>query len=89
MSFKILISKKVYKDFQTIPVKMAVLIKEAVYFLADHPFPVNSKRLKGFEYLYRIRAGQYRIVYEVKKTIKLISVIKVAHRKNVYKFLKN
>jgi len=62
-------------------------ILEAVTILAQNPFTelLQIKKLKGADDLYRIRLGNYRVVYEIRKTILLIVVIKIGHRKEVYR----
>ena len=82
-SYKIIISKKVRKDFRTIPKKDAEKILRMIYGLANDPHPTQSKKLKGDE-LYRIRIGVYRVIYEIIDFQLIISVVKVGHRKNIY-----
>jgi mRNA interferase RelE/StbE len=55
--------------------------------LADNPRPRDYKKLKGFENLYRIPSGNYRIVYTIREKMLLIFVVRVAHRKDVYRNL--
>ena len=66
-------------DKQAIPV-----IKGAIAELADNPRPHGYKKLKG-EDAYRIRVGDYRIIYEIEDNIILVTVVSVGHRKDVYK----
>jgi mRNA-degrading endonuclease RelE of RelBE toxin-antitoxin system len=49
------------------------------------PHPSNHKKLAGAERTYRIRVGEYRVIYEVLGEVLLIEVIKVGHRKDVYR----
>jgi len=53
--------------------------------LRNNPYPPNCVKLKGQEDLYRIRSGDYRIVYMVKSKEVTILVLRIAHRKEVYK----
>ncbi|MBT3207933.1 MAG: type II toxin-antitoxin system RelE/ParE family toxin [Bacteroidetes bacterium] len=54
--------------------------------MANDPFPVNKcKKLKGTEKSYRLRVGNYRVIYEVENLIKVVTVYHVRHRKDVYK----
>jgi len=55
--------------------------------LAENPHPVGSKKLTGTEYNFRIRIGNYRVVYSIESKQLLIEIIRVGHRKNVYKNL--
>lgn len=53
--------------------------------LADDPFPVGAVKLSGSEKAYRHRVGDYRVIYEVYSSTLLIEVVRVAHRKDVYR----
>jgi mRNA interferase RelE/StbE len=50
----------------------------------DHPRPAGCKKLKGHKDLWRIRIGDYRVVYIIDDTSKAVTVIHVAHRREVY-----
>lgn len=60
---------------------------QAVESLSSDPYSVNSRKLKGSKYTYRLKVGNYRIVYTVQSKILLIEVIRVGHRKKIYKKL--
>ena len=83
-SYRIEISKRVRKDFRQIPKKDAERILLEIQKLADEPQPDQSKKLKG-EDLYRIRIGVYRVIYEIIDDRLIISVVKVGHRKEIYR----
>jgi mRNA interferase RelE/StbE len=53
--------------------------------LANNPRPYGSEKLQGFEATYRIRQGDYRIVYDIDDTTRTVFVIKVRNRKDVYR----
>ncbi|MHC5830672.1 MAG: type II toxin-antitoxin system RelE family toxin [Nostoc sp.] len=53
--------------------------------LAIEPCPFGVKKLADEEFLYRIRVGGYRVIYQIFDNILLVSVIKVKHRKEVYR----
>ncbi len=83
-SYRIEISKRVRKDFRPIPKKDAEQILLEIQKLADDPQPAQSKKLKG-EDLYRIRIGVYRVIYEIIDDRLIITVVKVGHRKDIYR----
>ncbi|MDL1971582.1 MAG: type II toxin-antitoxin system RelE/ParE family toxin [Candidatus Desulfofervidaceae bacterium] len=60
-------------------------IIEAVEKLSVNPSPPGTRKLQGCEQLYRIRVGEYRVVYSIKNKVLLIEIIRVGHRKNIYK----
>ena len=55
--------------------------------LGENPFPANSTKLKEHDQLYRIYSGPYRIIYTVKNEEVVVLVLRVAHRKEVYRRL--
>jgi mRNA interferase RelE/StbE len=55
--------------------------------LAENPRPPGCKKLQGREELYRIRSGNYRIAYAIKEKILIVFVVRVAHRKDIYRHL--
>jgi len=67
-------------DKQAIP-----RILQAVENLAENPYSSDSKKLVGSDSIYRIRAGNYRIIYNIKFSILTVEVIKVGHRREIYR----
>lgn len=53
--------------------------------LASDPRPQGSEKLSGQIGLYRVRSGNYRVIYEVEDLVILVTVIKVGHRKDIYR----
>ena len=86
MAFRIEWKKSTRKDLRKLPAGVVDRIVEAVEGLAENPFPHGTEKLAGSEHAYRIRLGDYRIVYEVVAESKLIEVQRVRHRKDVYRF---
>ena len=84
--YKIFFKKSVEKDFKKIPNDYLLRILERIESLKKNPRPDGCEKLTGQE-LYRIRQGMYRIVYSVKDNELTIWVIKVCHRKEIYKKL--
>ena len=86
MAFRIEWKKSTRKDLRKLPASVVDRIVEAVEGLAENPFPHGIEKLAGSEHAYRIRLGDYRIVYEVVAELKLLEVQRVRHRKDVYRF---
>lgn len=83
--YKVEISKNVRKkDLPSIPKSDVLKIVKKIKSLADNPFPVGATRLKGREE-WRIRQGDYRILYVVENDVVTVFVIKVGHRREIYK----
>jgi len=53
--------------------------------LANNPRPFGSDKLAGPEELYRVRVGDYRIVYQIQDEALLVLVVKIGHRREVYR----
>ena len=82
--YKIYFKESVEKDFRTIPKKNLQKILSRIEALAQNPKPPGHEKLTGQE-RYRIRQGQYRIIYSVQDKELTVWVVKVGHRKDVYR----
>jgi mRNA interferase RelE/StbE len=58
-----------------------------LHALADNPRPAGYETLKGTDVLFRIRSGDYRIVYTIEENILRVLVVAVGHRKDIYRKL--
>jgi mRNA interferase RelE/StbE len=83
-NYKLVFRKSVSKDFRAIPNKDVSRILQRIEELQENPRPIGSEKLSGQE-RYRIRQGVYRIIYEVADELLIVTVVKVGHRKQVYK----
>jgi mRNA interferase RelE/StbE len=83
-SWKIHWRNSTKKDLRRIAVKEIPRIIEAVESLSRNPYPVGCVKLSGSESAFRIRVGDYRIIYEIIENQLMIEVIKVGHRRDVY-----
>jgi mRNA interferase RelE/StbE len=82
--YRIELKKSVQKDFNPIPKKDLQRIIAAIESLANEPRPPQSKKLSGYEQ-YRLRQGNYRILYEIKDDLLIVVVVEVGHRKDIYR----
>ena len=73
------------KDLRSLPRQEVVRVIEAVGQLATEPLPHGSQKLSGSERTYRLRVGDYRVVYEVLTESRVVEVQRVRHRKDVYR----
>lgn len=77
--------KSVEKDLRKLhKVQSFSNIIEKIQQLAENPTPPSSIKLKGVANLYRVRIGQYRIVYTIKEAELVVLVVGVGHRKDIY-----
>ena len=84
MSYTVLIERYAQKQIMKLDKKIIRVIKSAIAKLANNPKPHGYKKLKG-ENAYRIRVGDYRIIYEIDNDVILVTVVSVGHRKDIYK----
>lgn len=82
--YKVHFKASVEKDFITIPKKDVKKILKRVDALAENPRPWGCEKLTGQE-RYRLRQGRYRIVYSIQEDELTVWVVKVGHRKDVYR----
>ena len=82
--FKLIIPKDIEKDMRNFPKEKNILILKKIEELKIGNFK-NDKALKGkYKGKFRKRAGDYRIIYLKENNILLITLIRIAHRKEVY-----
>lgn len=82
---KIYLSSKANKQLRKIPSSMYNLIFEEIKDLEENPFPGGAKKLSGRDG-WRIRIGDYRILYTADVKKKELTVLSVGHRKEVYRY---
>lgn len=82
--YKIFFKKSVAKDFAAIPKPDLQRIISLIGSLAENPRPSGCEKLTGQE-RYRVRQGSYRVVYSIQDHELTVWVVKVAHRKDVYR----
>lgn len=82
--YRLKIKRSAEKELEALPSPIIVKIQTEVLLLADNPFPAGYKKLKGFKAMYRIRIGDYRVIYTVHHQIITIEILKIGHRKDVY-----
>lgn len=83
-SYQIEWKRSAAKELHKLPRDIIPRILQAVEQLAADPFPPGVRKLVGSEHTYRIREGDYRILYTVAASVLLIEIIRVGHRKEVY-----
>ena len=83
-AYKIFFKKSVKKDISTLPQKDLKRILQKIESLMDDPRPVGCEKLSGQE-KYRLRQGTYRIIYSIQDNELTVWVVKVGHRKEVYR----
>jgi mRNA interferase RelE/StbE len=84
MAYTLNFSKQALKELGEIHQPFYSNIKQAIYDLAENPRPNGYKKLKGRDG-YRIRVGNYRIIYDIFDKVLVVDIIALGHRKDIYK----
>lgn len=83
--FDIRISRVAERQLKKLPSEGRERVVRAVRGLADDPVPRGSRRLTGYDDVFRIRIGPYRVLYSVAASTLTVLVLKIGHRKDVYR----
>ena len=82
--YKLVFKKSVAKDLRDIPKRDVARILQCFRELAENPRGPGCEKLSGRE-RYRMRQGVYRIIYEIQDEVLLVVVVKIGHRRDVYR----
>ena len=85
MKYRIEFSPSAESQFKKLPKEVQARLKPRVDSLTGNPFPKGVKKLSAEENLDRLRIRDYRIIYQVQGRVLLILILKIGHRKNVYR----
>jgi mRNA interferase RelE/StbE len=85
-SWKLKISQSVVKDLRALPKDAKGRAALSILELTATPYPPGAEKIQGYAQTYRVRVGDYRIVYEISGDE--VTIIAVSHRKEVYRDLK-
>lgn len=84
-SFEIHWRSSTKKDLRRIPRDDVSRILSSVMKLAEEPLPHGSEKLAGADHTYRVRVGDYRVVYELLRATNAVQIQRVRHRKDAYR----
>ena len=87
MSYSLQFKPTVEKDLKSLSKTTLLRVFKQIIALQKEPLPSQSIKLSGMDFLYRIRVGDYRIVYEVDKKTEIVTIHYVRHRGDVYRQL--
>ncbi len=86
-SYNVDFKPSVNKDFRRLPKSTVERVMKRIEKLVDEPLPHGVEKLEGADRLYRLRVGDYRIIYEVQTHAQQIVILYVRHRREVYREL--
>ena len=82
--YKVLLSRKAERFLANLSGKNYILVANAISSLAHDPYQTGCKKLKGYPDTFRIRAGNYRILYRIEGSELIVEVAEIGDRKDVY-----
>ncbi len=85
MSYDIQVTSAAAKQIRKLPARDRKRVLEQIQRLAEVPRPNGVKKLSGFDNAWRIRIGQYRVIYEIKNSVLCVTIIRVAARNDAYR----
>ncbi|MBO1048412.1 MAG: type II toxin-antitoxin system RelE/ParE family toxin [Dolichospermum sp. DEX182a] len=85
MTYEIIITKTIQKQLDNLPNNIQERVYEKIAQLAEEPRPDGVVKLKGYDNEYRIRIGDYRLVYEIRDEQLIVLLVQCKHRRDVYK----
>ncbi len=87
MSYRIEVKRSAAKALKKIPKADRKRIADKIDSLAEGPPNPDTTKMKGINPFHKIRVGDYRIIYEIQEDVLLILVVKIGHRKDIYRNL--
>lgn len=84
-NYRIQFKTSAAKEFKTLPPSVKQRVGESLDQLQQDPRPSGVVKLQGEDQLYRVRVGDYRIVYTIDDHDKIIKITRIRHRQDVYK----
>jgi mRNA interferase RelE/StbE len=83
--YRIIVERSAEKDLKRLSSETRARVATALLALATNPRPSGSRKLVGTERDWRIRVGDYRIIYEIADEIRSVRINRVRHRRDVYR----
>lgn len=85
MSYRIELTRAAERDLLAVPKPVLKRLDVCLLGLSDDPLPPGVKKLKNSDGLYRVRVSDYRIIYRIEQEILTILIVKIGHRREVYR----
>jgi mRNA interferase RelE/StbE len=86
MRYRLRITSRAARELRKLPAKIRTRIEAAIEDLADDPRPPRCKKLHG-DAGWRIRVGDYRILYDIEDDVLIVTVLRAGHRRDIYRCL--
>jgi len=87
MGYRLELSPAAARDFRALPRDVQTRLRPRIDALAHDPRPTGCRKLSGEDDLYRIRVGDYRVLYAVRDQVLIVLVVRIGNRRDVYREL--
>ncbi len=85
VKYSLEIKPSAQKELDALDDALFTRMDQKILMLAENPRPAGCKKLKGYKDQWRVRVGDWRVVYIIEDEAKLVSITRIAHRREVYK----
>lgn len=82
--YTVSLKKSAIKELRKLPIKEATRISILIETLSHNPRPTGCKKLKGYTDLWRVRSGNYRIIYSIEDKILIVEILEIVNRRDAY-----
>jgi mRNA interferase RelE/StbE len=83
--YEILLEGRAERDLKKLPAEVFYRIVSNLKALAENPKPPGSQKITGSKNDWRIRIGEYRVIYEIDGKVKAVKVMRIRHRREAYR----
>jgi mRNA interferase RelE/StbE len=84
-SYEIEIGRTAEKQLKNLSERDQLRVVRAILALVEEPYPRGTRKLSGYDDVFRIRVGRFRVLYSVAENRLVILILKIGHRKDVYR----
>lgn len=85
MAYRIEFAPRAEREFRALDGSIQRRIARRIESLSQNPYPVGIKKLQGDDEIYRLRIGDYQILYQVKRRALLVLILGIEHRREIYR----
>jgi mRNA interferase RelE/StbE len=85
LAYRVEFAPRAQRDFKALDGSIRARIARRIDSLAQNPYPQAIKKIEGEDDLYRLRVGEYRILYQVKGKVLLVLIVGIGHRRDIYR----
>lgn len=85
MSYQVVFTRRAFRDMSALPQSDRARLAKRIDALAGDPRPHGARKLEDMEGLYRLRVGDYRVLYTIEDDVITVTVVRIGHRRDIYR----